>query len=96
MLVCLHSGVFLRSQHIAFIGRTNPALANRFIRGCRKHAVEQSATRNVSCYSWRIDIAHKGLLVFFERSDARRLPAALAPRIRRILSDLDAAIQPET
>ena len=40
-LVCLHSGVFLRSQHLAFIGRTNPALANRFVRRCRKYAVEQ-------------------------------------------------------
>lgn len=29
-----------------------------------------------------------------ERDDARRLPAPLAPRIRRILSDLDAAVQP--
>ena len=40
-LVCLHSGVFLRSQYLAFIRRTNPALANRFVRRCRKHAVEQ-------------------------------------------------------
>ena len=40
-LVCLHSGVFFRSQHLAFIGRTNRALANRFIRRCRKVAVEQ-------------------------------------------------------
>ncbi len=40
-LVCLHSGVFLRSHYLAFIGRTNPALANRFVRRCRKHAVEQ-------------------------------------------------------
>ena len=40
-LVCLHSGVFLRSQYLAFIGRTNPALANRFVRRCREHAVEQ-------------------------------------------------------
>ena len=40
-LVCLHSGVFLRSQYLAFIGRTNPALAHRFIRRCRKYAVEQ-------------------------------------------------------
>ncbi len=31
-LVCLHSGVFFRSQYLAFICRTNPALANRFIR----------------------------------------------------------------
>ena len=40
-LVCLHSGVFLRSQYLAFIGRTNPALANRFVRRCRRYAVEQ-------------------------------------------------------
>ena len=40
-LVCLHSDVFLRSQYLAFIGRTNPALANRFVRRYRKHAVEQ-------------------------------------------------------
>ena len=40
-LVCLHSGVFFRSRYLAFIGRTNPALANRFIRRCRKVAVEQ-------------------------------------------------------
>ena len=36
-----HSGVFLRSQYLAFIGRTNPALAHRFMRRCRKYAVEQ-------------------------------------------------------
>ena len=48
----------------------------------------------MSCYSTGIDIAHKGLLAFFERGDARRITAALAPRIRRILSDLDSAIQP--
>ena len=41
-----------------------------------------------------IDIAHKGLLALFARGDTRRIPAALAPRIRRILSDLDSAIQP--
>ncbi len=37
---------------------------------------------------------HKGLRALYERDDARRLPASLAPRIRRILSDLDAAVQP--
>ena len=40
-LVLLHSGVFLRSQYLALIGRTNPALANRFVRRCRRHSVEQ-------------------------------------------------------
>ena len=54
----------------------------------------RAATRHVSCYSAPIDIAHKGLSAFFERGDARRIPAALAPRIRRILSDLDSAIHP--
>lgn len=40
-LVCLHSGVFLRPQCLAFIGRTNPAPAHRLIRRCREYAVEQ-------------------------------------------------------
>ncbi len=40
-LVCLHSGVFLRSQYLAFIGRTNPALAHRFVQRCRKYMVEE-------------------------------------------------------
>ena len=39
--VCLHSGVFFRSRYLAFIGRTNRALANRFIRRRRSVAVEQ-------------------------------------------------------
>ena len=33
--------MFLRFQYLAFVGRRNPALANRFVRRCRKHAVEQ-------------------------------------------------------
>ena len=53
-----------------------------------------SVTCHASCYSSRIEIAHKGLLAFFERGDARRIPTTLASRIRRILSDLDAAVQP--
>ena len=59
------------------------------------HSVTTSpVARHAACYSRRIEIAHKGLLAFFERGDARRIPAALVPRIRRILSDLDAAVQP--
>ena len=53
-----------------------------------------TVTCHASCYSPSIEIAHKGLLAFFERGDARRIPTTLAPRIRRILSDLDAAVQP--
>ena len=45
-LVCLHSGVFLRQQHLDFIGRTNPALANRFVRRCGTAAVEQPWNRS--------------------------------------------------
>ncbi|MDE0005774.1 MAG: type II toxin-antitoxin system RelE/ParE family toxin [Rhodospirillaceae bacterium] len=49
----------------------------------------------MSCYSAAsISPAHRGFSAFFERGDARRIPAALVPRIRRILSDLDSAIQP--
>ncbi|MCY4074930.1 MAG: hypothetical protein OXH04_05830, partial [Acidobacteria bacterium] len=40
-LVCLHSGVFLRRQYLAFIGRENPALANRFVERCGAAAVEE-------------------------------------------------------
>ena len=48
----------------------------------------------MSCDNSRIDIRHKGLRAFFERGDARHIPTVLVPRIRRILSDLDAAVQP--
>ena len=57
-------------------------------------ATLRCATRHVSWYTFDIEIAHKGLLAFFERGDVRRIPPTLAPRIRRILSDLDAALQP--
>lgn len=50
--------------------------------------------RHAPCYSDHIEIVHKGLLALYRRGDARRLPASLVPRIRRILSDLDAAVQP--
>ena len=38
---CTVGGVFLRSQYLAFIGRTNPVLANRLVRRCRKYVIEQ-------------------------------------------------------
>ncbi len=40
-LVCRHGGVFLRSQYLAFIGRTNPALAHRLVRRSRQYLVEE-------------------------------------------------------
>ncbi len=40
-LVCLHGGVFLRLQYLAFLGRSHPELARRFVRRCGKAAVEE-------------------------------------------------------
>ena len=45
-VVCLYSGVFLRSQYLAFIGQTNRAFANRFIQRCGTAAVEQRWNRS--------------------------------------------------
>ena len=41
-LVCLHGGVFFRSQYLAFLGRDNPALAHRLIRRCGDAVVEET------------------------------------------------------
>ena len=41
LLICLHSGVFLRRQYLAFMGQTNRALVNRFVQRCGSAAVEQ-------------------------------------------------------
>ena len=83
-LVCLHSGVFLRSQYLAFIGRTNPALANRFVRRCRKHAVEQpwNGSRLRIC---RIAARRIYRTIGAEHVRHRR-PAAPAVVLRRLLS----------
>ena len=83
-LVCLHSGVFLRSQYLAFIGRTNPALANRFVRRCRKHAVEQpwNGSRLRIC---RIAARRIYRLIGAEHLRHRR-PAAPEVVLRRLLS----------
>ena len=40
-LACLHGGVFLRPQYLAFIGQSHPELARRFVRRCGKAAVEE-------------------------------------------------------
>ncbi len=40
-LVCLHGGVFLRQQYLAFLGQWHPELARRFVRRCGKAAVEE-------------------------------------------------------
>ena len=40
-LVCLHGGMFLRPQYLAFLGQPHPELARRFVRRCGKAAVEE-------------------------------------------------------
>ena len=40
-------------------------------------------------------IRHKGLKRWYEKADESKLPADLAPKIKRILSLLDAAATPE-
>ena len=42
--VCLHSGVFLRSQYLTFTGETYPNEAARFVRRCGNAAIEESWT----------------------------------------------------
>ncbi len=41
-LVCLHSGVFLRAQYLAFVGCLHPERARRFVRRYSAAAVEES------------------------------------------------------
>ena len=83
-LVCLHSGVFLRSQYLAFIGRTNPAFAHRFMRRCRKYAVEQpwQGSRLRLC---RIASRRLYRVLGVEHIRHRR-PAAPKVLLRRLLS----------
>lgn len=50
-LVCLHSGVFLRSQFLSFCGQTDQAIVRRFLKRCNGIAVEQpwNGTRRRLC-----------------------------------------------
>jgi proteic killer suppression protein len=42
-----------------------------------------------------ISFAHKGLKLFYNEDDASKLPASQLPKIRLILTRLDAATHPE-
>jgi len=42
-----------------------------------------------------ISFAHKGLKLFYNEDDPSKLPASQLPKIRRILTRLDAATHPE-
>lgn len=39
--MCLHRGVFLRPRRLAFVGRSHPDLARRFVCWCGKTAFEE-------------------------------------------------------
>ena len=81
-LVCLHSGVFLRRQYLAFVGRTNPVFAHRFVQRCGKAAVEQPWDRFRLCR-----IACRPLYRALGAEDVRhRRAASAAVLLRRLLS----------
>lgn len=42
-----------------------------------------------------VSIHHKGLRIFYETGNSRRLSAELVPKIRRILTAIDEANEPE-
>ena len=52
------------------------------------------AARSASRYSCPVRIRHKGLRALHERDDRSRLPAGLAPRLRRVLFRLQEATHP--
>ena len=52
-LVCLHSGVFLRSQHLAFLGRDHGELATRFIERYRQWCGRRVGRRSPIERVWR-------------------------------------------
>ena len=53
-LVCLHSGVFLRSQYLAFTGESNRVVATRFIQRCGDIVVWDSWNGSASIRLYRI------------------------------------------
>ena len=76
--------MFLRSQYLAFIGRTNPALAHRFIRRCRNYAVEQPWNGS-RLRVWRIAARSMYRVLGVEHVRHRR-PAAPEVVLRRLLA----------
>ena len=83
-LVCLHSGVFLRRQYLAFVGRTNSVFAHRFVQRCGKAAVEQPSDRFRLCR-----IASRPLYRTLGAEDVRHRRAASPPVLLRRLLSLD-------
>ena len=97
-LVCLHSGVFLRSQYLAFTGQSNPALPHRFVKRCGAAAVEEPWN---GCGMRVCRIAGRPIYRALGAEDVRHRRAASAPVVLRrllsldyVLDDLDAAWLP--
>ena len=69
--MCLHGGVFLRLQYLAFLGRSHPELAPRFVRRCGKAAVEER---------WNTSGVKLGRIVYRLPGAGRRAPLSPARR----------------
>ncbi len=82
-LVCLHSGVFLRKQYLAFVGARHRWMAGDFVQRCGKAAVEEPWNgRRRLCH-----IAARPLYRALGAEDVRhRRAASPAVVLRRLLS----------
>ncbi len=89
-LVCLHSGVFLRQQYLAFIGQTNPGLAARFVQRCGRRAAEEPW--NGSCVRL-CRLASRDLYRAVAAEHVRHRRAASPPVVLRRLLSLDYVIE---
>ena len=89
-LVCLHSGVFLRQQYLAFIGQTNPGLAARFVQRCGRGAAEEPW--NGSCVRL-CRLASRTLYRAVAAENVRHRRTASPPVVLRRLLSLDYVIE---
>ncbi len=89
-LVCLHSGVFLRQQYLAFIGQTNPGLAARFVQRCGRSAAEDAWNGS---YVRLCRLASRELYRAVAAEHVRHRRAASPPVVLRRLLSLDYVIE---
>ena len=83
--VCLHSGAFLRSQYLTFIGSLHPSAASRFIDRCASIAVEE-AWNGTPLKLCRITARPVYRALGAEHIRHRRRPSATGLLLRRLLA----------
>ena len=83
--VCLHSGAFLRSQYLNFIGSLHPSAASRFIDRCASIAVEE-AWNGTPLKLCRITARPVYRALGAEHIRHRRRPSATGLLLRRLLA----------